>query len=204
MPTLVDRPSKSSNLLFLTPRPWIPFYRKVFSGCSPQIWGSPLRVIPCWLVRKALSGVISVSLLVIPVLLVVAYFSLLERTVPALIHLRSSPELFASELLQPLPDGLKLFQKGVAMTATTDFFQVACSTLGLLLSTVPALITLRGSYLELVYLKGKAKSDISRVFEGFAMGLLLEKAVLGVLILDLGVSPRLLVSKVRYWSYFLG
>ena len=59
-----------------------------------------------------ISIILKVLLIAVPLLLAVAWFTLLERKIMAGIHRRRGPNVVGAwGLLQPLADGLKLFLK---------------------------------------------------------------------------------------------
>ncbi|MET0154595.1 MAG: NADH-quinone oxidoreductase subunit NuoH [Rickettsiales bacterium] len=76
--------------------------------------------LPPYLVYAA-NVVLSVFLVIVPLLLSVAYLTLLERKVIAAMQLRKGPNVVGPlGLLQPLADGLKLFLKEVILPARAD------------------------------------------------------------------------------------
>ena len=73
-----------------------------------------------------ISIILKVLLIAVPLLLAVAWFTLLERKIIAGIH-RRRPNVGAWGLLQPLADGLKLFLKETILpsSANTVIFAIA-------------------------------------------------------------------------------
>ena len=53
----------------------------------------------------------SVTIITLPVLLSIAWFTLLERILLSLIHFRTGPEEWFFGIVQPLLDGMSLFIK---------------------------------------------------------------------------------------------
>jgi len=75
-----------------------------------------------------LSIILKVLLIALPLLLAVAWFTLLERKIMAGIHRRRGPNVVGAwGLLQPLADGLKLFLKETILpsSANTVIFSIA-------------------------------------------------------------------------------
>ena len=75
-----------------------------------------------------ISIILKVLLIAVPLLLAVAWFTLLERKIMAGIHRRRGPNVVGAwGLLQPLADGLKLFLKETILpsSANTVIFAIA-------------------------------------------------------------------------------
>ena len=74
-----------------------------------------------------ISTILKILIIVIPLLISVAYFTIAERKIMGSIQRRRGPNVIGFlGLLQPLADGLKLFAKETILPSNSKYYLFSC------------------------------------------------------------------------------